>query len=259
MAATAASWFYRTPETNGYLLAERVNGTFWDNRLGGILLTAVKSEAPFTLIGTYLGADVRMEWEPNKWMRLSTNPASPALVDGLASILRRKPDLRYDEARARACGNGGWTAATSAGKSCKARRPTARPCGSTSSSNRRRAELETKKAGRPNQVARLLFVVVPAGLLRQVGGADLADDRDPDLTGVGHGLLDLAGDVAAEELGGQVVDGLGPDDDADLAPRLQGIALRDAFKRVGNLFQAAHALDVLVVALGAGRRAAHRR
>ncbi len=98
MAATAASWFYRTPESNAYLLAERVNGTFWDNRLGGILLTAIKSDAPFTLIGTYLGADVRMEWEPNKWMRLSTNPASPALVDGLANILRRKPDLRFDEA-----------------------------------------------------------------------------------------------------------------------------------------------------------------
>jgi hypothetical protein len=97
MAATATTWFYRTPESNPYLLAERVNGTFWDNRYGGVLLTVVRATAPFEMVGTYQGADVRMEWEPNKWMRLSTNPASPALVDGLANIIRRKPTLRYDE------------------------------------------------------------------------------------------------------------------------------------------------------------------
>ena len=30
MSATAASWFYRTPEKEPYLLSERVNGTFWE-------------------------------------------------------------------------------------------------------------------------------------------------------------------------------------------------------------------------------------
>lgn len=98
MAATAASWFYRTPEKNAYLLAERVNGTFWDNRYGGVLLTVTHAEAPFAMVGTYLGSDVRMEWEPTKWLRLATNPASQALVDGVANILRRKPTLRYDMA-----------------------------------------------------------------------------------------------------------------------------------------------------------------
>jgi hypothetical protein len=98
MAATATTWFYRTPEKNPYLLAERVNGTFWDNRIGGVLLSVVKAEAPIEMVGTYQGADVRMEWEPTKWLRLATSPASPALADGLANILRRKPTLRYDEA-----------------------------------------------------------------------------------------------------------------------------------------------------------------
>jgi hypothetical protein len=98
MAATAASWFYRTPEKNAYLLAERVNGTFWDMRFGGVLFNVVRAEPPFLLHGTYLGSDVRMEWVPNQWMRLATNPAAPTLVDGLANIIRRKPNLRYDEA-----------------------------------------------------------------------------------------------------------------------------------------------------------------
>jgi len=98
MSATAASWFYRTPESNAYLLAERVNGTFWDNRYGGVLLTVVRAEAPFGMQGTYLGAEVRMEWEPTKWLRLATNPAAPSLVEGVSNILRRKPTLRYDDA-----------------------------------------------------------------------------------------------------------------------------------------------------------------
>ncbi|MCC7358857.1 MAG: hypothetical protein IT317_05240 [Anaerolineales bacterium] len=98
MAATAASWFYRAPENNAYLLAERVNGTFWDNRLGGVLLSTVRAESPFGMIGAYQGANVRMEWEPNKWLRLATSPAVPSLVDSVANILRRKPTLRFDDA-----------------------------------------------------------------------------------------------------------------------------------------------------------------
>ena len=98
MAATAASWFYRTPEKNAYLLAERVNGTFWDNRLGGVLLSVVRAEAPFELVGTYQGSDMRLEFEPNKWLRLATSPAVPALVDSVANIIRRKPTLTFDEA-----------------------------------------------------------------------------------------------------------------------------------------------------------------
>ncbi len=98
MAATAASWFYRTPENNAYLLAERVNGTFWDNRYGGVLLTVVKADAPFVMQGVYLGSEVRMEWEPTKWLRLATNPPAPSLVEGVANILRRKPTLSFDDA-----------------------------------------------------------------------------------------------------------------------------------------------------------------
>lgn len=96
MTATAASWFYRTPEKEPYLLAERVNGTFWEARYGGVYLTVVKAEPPFTMEGTYNGAAVKMEWEPTRWLRLKTAPAAEALAHGLANILRQKPVLRYE-------------------------------------------------------------------------------------------------------------------------------------------------------------------
>ena len=96
MTTTAATWFYRVPESQPYLLAERVNGTFWEERLGGVSLTAAKVDSPFVMTGTYNGADVRLEWEPNKWARLETAPAAPSLAQGLGNALRRKPNFRYD-------------------------------------------------------------------------------------------------------------------------------------------------------------------
>jgi hypothetical protein len=96
MTTTAATWFYRMPEKVPYLLGERVNGTFWEARLGGVWLNVVSAEPPFKMDGTYNGADVVMEWEPNKWMRLATAPAAPDLTNGLANILRRRPAVRYE-------------------------------------------------------------------------------------------------------------------------------------------------------------------
>lgn len=95
MSATAASWFYRMPEKEPYLLAERVNGTFWEARLGGVWLQVVKADPPFRMEGTYNGAQIALEWEPNKWLRLSSAPASAGLANALANIVRRRPSLRY--------------------------------------------------------------------------------------------------------------------------------------------------------------------
>jgi hypothetical protein len=96
MAATATTWFYRTPEKDPYLLAERVNGTFWDYRFGGVLLHVTRAESPFAMRGSYNGAAMGLEWEPKKWARLITAPASPALAQGVTNIIRRKPAIRYE-------------------------------------------------------------------------------------------------------------------------------------------------------------------
>jgi hypothetical protein len=96
MATTAATWFYRAPEQRRYYIAERVNGTFWDARLAGVMLNVVRAEPPFLMTGTYAGTCVQMEWVPNQWLRLSTQPEAPGLQVGVANILRRKPAIRYE-------------------------------------------------------------------------------------------------------------------------------------------------------------------
>jgi hypothetical protein len=101
MTTTAATWFYRAPEKTPYLLAERVRTTFWDARLGGLWLDTVSTETPITMQGNYNGAAVTLEWEPAKWMRLSSNPASPGLAAGVTNVLRRKANLRYEDPQGR--------------------------------------------------------------------------------------------------------------------------------------------------------------
>jgi len=101
MTTTAATWFYKMPENDAYLLGERVRTTFWDQRFGGLWLDVVNSEPPFAMAGTHNGANVRMEWEPGKWMRVYSAPPSPALVNGVSNVLRRKPVLRYEDPEGR--------------------------------------------------------------------------------------------------------------------------------------------------------------
>jgi hypothetical protein len=96
MTTTAATWFYRMPENQPYLLAERVNSTFWEARLGGVWLNVDKADAPFAMSGGYNGAEISMDWEPTKWLRLETTPEAPGLAKGLANILRRPITLRYE-------------------------------------------------------------------------------------------------------------------------------------------------------------------
>lgn len=96
MTTTAATWFYRVPENEPYLLAERVNSSFWEERLGGLYLTTEKSDAPFSMAGSYNGADVKLNWDTNKWLRLETVPASPGLAKGLGNMLHRGANFRYE-------------------------------------------------------------------------------------------------------------------------------------------------------------------
>ena len=96
MTTTAATWFYRAPENQAYLLGERVNSTFWEERLGGVWLNVEKASPPFRMVGNYNGAEVKLEWEANKWMRLETAPASPGLAKGLENILHRRANFRYE-------------------------------------------------------------------------------------------------------------------------------------------------------------------
>lgn len=96
MTTTAMTWFYRAPEKIPYYISERVNGTFWEAGLPGVYLEVDRAEPPIAMRGNYSGTPIRMEWEPNKWLRLTAQTASPALVRGLSNILRRQHSLSFE-------------------------------------------------------------------------------------------------------------------------------------------------------------------
>src|SRR3954452_7572333 len=88
-----------------------------------------------------------------------------------------------------------------------------------------------------------------------VGRPRLPDHRDLDLAGVLELLLDLAGDLVAEQHGAVVVERAGHDHHADLAAGLHRVDLVDAVVAGGDLLEVAQALDVLLERLTAGARA----
>lgn len=96
MTTNASTWFYRAPENIPYYINERVNSTFWEARLGGVFLDVERAQAPYLMKGNYNGTPISMEWEPARWLRLGTAPASPGLARGLSNILQRKASLSYE-------------------------------------------------------------------------------------------------------------------------------------------------------------------
>src|SRR3954449_11755758 len=92
-----------------------------------------------------------------------------------------------------------------------------------------------------------------------VRGPRLPDHRHLDLARVLELLLDLAGDLVAEQDGGVVVDRGRLDHHADLASRLHRVDLLDARVARGDLLEVAQALDVLLQRLAARARAGARQ
>ena len=103
MTTTARTWFYTRPEGSAYDIAERVRTTFWDARVGGIWLDVVQAESPYRMRGRYRGAQVELEWEAARWLRLRLKPAQPDLVKYLSFILGFRPALQFED-------GDGWTA-----------------------------------------------------------------------------------------------------------------------------------------------------
>src|SRR3954451_3645352 len=79
-----------------------------------------------------------------------------------------------------------------------------------------------------------------------VGGARLPNDGDLDLAGVLELLLDLAGDLVAEQHRAVVVERAGHDHHADLAAGLHRVDLVDAVVAGGGLLEGSQALDVFL-------------
>ena len=84
--------------------------------------------------------------------------------------------------------------------------------------------------------------------------ANLAQQRDLDLAGVGHFVFDLLGDIASHLHGGFVVDFIGVDNHADFAAGLNRIGALHPLEPGGDLFEFFKPLDVTLQGLPSGTR-----
>ncbi|MBN1678684.1 MAG: hypothetical protein JW966_00235 [Anaerolineae bacterium] len=97
MATNASTWFYSEPEHRAFLLEERVNHTFWSNRIGGLYLDCTSETPPFKMTGEWHGEPVGIDWIPNNYFRLTTTPGKNAdlLIVGIKEILGFVPTISY--------------------------------------------------------------------------------------------------------------------------------------------------------------------
>ena len=97
MATNASTWFYNPPEQNAYLIEERVNHTFWNNRISALYLRCVSAEAPFQMQGNWHDIPITIEWEPNTYFKLTTqvDDRIDLLIVGITEILGFLPTISY--------------------------------------------------------------------------------------------------------------------------------------------------------------------
>lgn len=97
MATNASTWFYSEPEHKAYLIEERVNHTFWSNRITALHLACTHTEPPFRMEGEWRSLPLALEWVPGDYLTLITRSAediTPLLV-GIKEILGFSPTISY--------------------------------------------------------------------------------------------------------------------------------------------------------------------
>ncbi|MEW6579825.1 MAG: hypothetical protein AB1435_11590 [Chloroflexota bacterium] len=97
MATNASTWFYSEPEHKAYLIEERVNHTFWSNRITSLHLACTHIEPPFRMEGEWRSIPLALEWVPGDYLTLTTRSAediTPLLV-GIKEILGFAPTISY--------------------------------------------------------------------------------------------------------------------------------------------------------------------
>lgn len=101
MATNASTWFYSEPEHQPYLIEERVNHTFWSNRITAIHLHCVNAEVPFRMEGMWHDMPIILEWAPKDYLTLTTGAGDQAntLIVGVKEILGFKPTISYVDAQ----------------------------------------------------------------------------------------------------------------------------------------------------------------
>jgi hypothetical protein len=99
MSANAATWFYREPEHEPYMITERLNGTFWQARLVEVYWRCVKADAPYKAEGYLTDQLLELDWLPGQWLMLRVPAAldSKNLIQTFNRVLGRKAVLTYHD------------------------------------------------------------------------------------------------------------------------------------------------------------------
>lgn len=102
MAGNATEWFYKEPETGRpYFIAERLNQTFWMNRISDVYWTCVHAESPYRLEGEWQDIPVEIEFEPKSVFILRIGKEDRAFIKGCSEILGFPPTVSYSDADGR--------------------------------------------------------------------------------------------------------------------------------------------------------------
>jgi hypothetical protein len=101
MATNATTWFYSVPEIGRpYLISERVNHTFWTNRMHGLHFNCTQAEAPFRLESEWNGTPVEIEFVPNQHFTLRMSVDSLPFIKGCSEVLGFPPSVSYKDGAA---------------------------------------------------------------------------------------------------------------------------------------------------------------
>lgn len=97
MATNASTWFYSEPEHDAYLIEERVNHTFWSNRITDLHFDCVSTEPPFRMTAVWRGSPVEIKWEAKSYFILAAEPGenTDMLLIGIREILGLNPTISY--------------------------------------------------------------------------------------------------------------------------------------------------------------------
>lgn len=88
MSANAGTWFFQEPEHHPYMLTERLNGNFWQERIVEVYWRCIRAEPPFCAQGFWGDHRLEMEWVPGDWLALKA-PAEADVLPLVESISRR--------------------------------------------------------------------------------------------------------------------------------------------------------------------------
>lgn len=101
MATNASTWFYNEPEPERYLIEERVNHTFWNNRITALTLYCTSTESPFRMEGEWRGLPIAIEWVAKESFTLITTDGgddTAELIQGIKEVLGFLPAVSYVDA-----------------------------------------------------------------------------------------------------------------------------------------------------------------